>query len=143
MTHFLRKTKELCACGAVSFFLSLPFPPSGACTRSRCEARVRHSNDCSRAVNGFGLLKSYQSKCTGRARAELCRARAFSGRTFKARLQIYSHALTRVCGLTSYQNKEQRNSDYNTHRGSVTSFSAQDAITPLYLYIANSCLELY
>ena len=41
---------------------------------------------------------------------------------------------------TGYQNKEQRGSDYNTHRGSVTSFSAQDTITPLYLYIANSCL---
>lgn len=44
-----------------------------------------------------------------------------------------SHALTSTCGQTSYQNKEQRGWDYNTHRGSVTPFSAQVVITTLYL----------
>lgn len=38
------------------------------------------------------------------------------------------------------KNKEQRNPDYNTHRNSVTSSSAQDAITLLYLFIANGLL---
>ena len=33
------------------------------------------------------------------------------------------------------QNTEQRSLDYNTHRGSATLFSAQDTITPLYIYI--------
>ena len=38
-----------------------------------------------------------------------------------------SHALTCTHGRTSYQNKEQRSSDYNTHRGSATIFTAQEA----------------
>ncbi len=41
--------------------------------------------------------------------------------------------------LSQLQNNE-RSSDHNAHRGSVTSFSVQDTITPLYFYVANSCL---
>ncbi len=49
---------------------------------------------------------------------------------------VWTHMLA---FLSQLQNKEQKS---NTHRGSVTSCSNQDAITPLYLYIANSCLLL-
>lgn len=44
--------------------------------------------------------------------------------------------------LDRYHNKEQRNPDHNTHRGSVPSLSAQDAISPLYLCMVNKCLLL-
>ena len=57
-----------------------------------------------------------------------------------------SHAQTctiSMCSRPSNVNKARRKSDYNTHRGRATSFSAQVDITPLYLYIANSCLMLY
>lgn len=43
---------------------------------------------------------------------------------------------------TRYMNKAQRSTENNTHTGSVTSFSAQDTITPLHPYIASSCLLL-
>ena len=38
--------------------------------------------------------------------------------------------------------KRRRSSDYNTNRGSTTSFSAQVEITPLYLYMDNKGLML-
>ena len=50
--------------------------------------------------------------------------------------------LKRAAGPAT-KNKEKRSSDYNTHTGSVTSFSGQDGITPLYLYIDNGGLLLY
>lgn len=47
--------------------------------------------------------------------------------------QVHNDKLTQ----TSYQNKKQRSSDDNTHGGSAMSYSTQDSITPLFLYITN------
>lgn len=44
-----------------------------------------------------------------------------------------SYAPTGMHGQTSYHNNLQRSLDYNKHKGSVTSLSAQEAITPLYI----------
>lgn len=49
-----------------------------------------------------------------------------------------------MCARANYQNKEQRSFDYNTYRGSVTSYSLQELITlqtttkpALYFFKAN------
>ena len=81
--------------------------------------------------------------------ATRCRTRAPASQTTTIGSFLYlpnsshaRHVRYHAAGPT-IQNKENRKSDYNTHRGRVPSFSGQDTITPLYLYIANNCLLLY
>ncbi len=50
-------------------------------------------------------------------------------------IPMWTHALACTRGRPGLQNKEQRSSHNNTHRGNVTSASVQDAITALYLYM--------
>lgn len=46
-------------------------------------------------------------------------------------------------GQSGCVSKAQRCFDYSTQRGKAAPSSAQEAITPLYLFIANSCLLLH
>lgn len=58
-------------------------------------------------------------------------------------LTCNSRALTCTDGQAVCQDKEWRNWDHNRHTGSETLFSGQDAVSPLYLFKANSCFLLY
>ena len=80
--------------------------------------------------------------------AKRCRTRAPASQTTTIGSVLYllnsSHARRvryRAAGPDTKTKKIE--AQISTHRESVPSFSGQDAITPLYLYIANSCLLLY
>lgn len=61
------------------------------------------------------------------------KAKGFTGRNSHAR---------RVTPATKKKKTKKENRE-QTHTEEVTSFSAQDVITPQYLYIVNTCLLLY